>query len=292
MATRTWVSGVGDDANPCSRTAPCKTFAGAISKTDPRGEIDVLDPGGFGAVTITKSMTIDGGIGSGWASILAAGTSGVIINAAANDIVTLRNISINGGGSGIAGVRILGAGTVIIENCQIFNFRATAGTDAGTGVRDARSTGGRLFITNSVIRDNSVSGIVITAPTGSARISTVFDRVQLVNTGQGISISNGAVLTISNSSISGNASFGIVAQSPPGSSATTEVNVETCVLSQNAVGVAVLNGGPVVRLSNTNITNNSVGISLSSGTVETFGNNRITANGSGNTPSPGTLPLR
>src|SRR5881398_100573 len=77
QATRTWVSGVGDDANPCSRTAPCKTFAGAISKTDARGEIDAIDPGGFGAVTITKSVTIDGGIGSGWASILAAGTTGI-----------------------------------------------------------------------------------------------------------------------------------------------------------------------------------------------------------------------
>jgi hypothetical protein len=60
QATRTWVSGVGDDANPCSRTAPCKTFAGAISKTAPCGEISVLDPGGFGAVTITKSITING----------------------------------------------------------------------------------------------------------------------------------------------------------------------------------------------------------------------------------------
>src|SRR5437763_12114413 len=83
QATRTWVSGVGDDANPGSRTAPCKTFAGAISKTDVGGEISVIDPGGFGAVTITKSVTTDGGTGSGWASILASGTNGVIINAGA-----------------------------------------------------------------------------------------------------------------------------------------------------------------------------------------------------------------
>src|SRR5437016_11950129 len=79
QATRTWVSGVGDDANPCSRTAPCKTFAGAISKTADCGEIDALDPGGFGAVTITKSITIDG-TGT-MASILNAGTTGVIVNA-------------------------------------------------------------------------------------------------------------------------------------------------------------------------------------------------------------------
>src|SRR5947207_7356853 len=83
QATRTWVSGVGDDANPCSRTAPCKTFAGAISKTATGGEIDVLDPGGFGAVTITKSITLDGG---GFiAGVLVSGTNGIVVNAAAMD---------------------------------------------------------------------------------------------------------------------------------------------------------------------------------------------------------------
>src|SRR5216683_7049715 len=87
QATRTWVSGVGDDANPCSRTAPCKTFAGAISKTAAAGEIDVLDPGGFGALTITKSITIDGG-GGQVASVLVAGTNGIVIQAGANDTVT------------------------------------------------------------------------------------------------------------------------------------------------------------------------------------------------------------
>src|SRR3989442_14568592 len=94
QASRTWVSGVGDDANPCSRTAPCKTWAGAISKTAACGEIDALDPGGFGAVTITKSITLDG-TGT-FASILASLTTGIIINAASTDVITIRGISING----------------------------------------------------------------------------------------------------------------------------------------------------------------------------------------------------
>src|SRR5205085_12371177 len=102
QATRTWVSGVGDDANPCSRTAPCKTFAGAISKTADGGEIDALDPGGYGAVTITKNITIDG-TGT-LASILSAGTNGVIVNAPSTATVTLHNISINGAGTGINGI--------------------------------------------------------------------------------------------------------------------------------------------------------------------------------------------
>src|SRR5687767_8342177 len=94
QATRTWVSVVGDDANPCSRTAPCKTFAGAISKTATNGVISTLDPGGFGAVTITKSITIDGS--DQIAGVLAAATTGVIINAGATAVVKLRNLEITG----------------------------------------------------------------------------------------------------------------------------------------------------------------------------------------------------
>ena len=112
QATRTWVSGVGDDANPCSRTAPCKTFAGAISKTAAGGEIDALDPAGYGAVTITKGITIDGG-GGQVASVLVSGTNGIVVQAGPTDVVTLRNLRINGvegtGGGGLNGIRYLWA---------------------------------------------------------------------------------------------------------------------------------------------------------------------------------------
>src|SRR5438132_1999742 len=124
QATRTWVSGVGDDVNPCSRTAPCKTFAGAISKTADGGEIDALDPGGFGTVTITKSITIDGG--ATLASILASGVTGVNINdqGANTKTVTLRRLTINGAGTtlGIHGVRIFSALKVNVQNCYIYDF--------------------------------------------------------------------------------------------------------------------------------------------------------------------------
>src|SRR6516162_4111405 len=111
QATRTWVSGVGDDANPCSRTAPCKTFAGAISKTAPGGEIDALDPGGFGALTITKPITLDGG-GGQVASTLTSGTPGFTITFATAGAVIIRNIRVNGllnsGSPGTTGVNIVG----------------------------------------------------------------------------------------------------------------------------------------------------------------------------------------
>src|SRR5271169_2899252 len=102
QATRTWVSGVGDDANPCSRTAPCKTFAGAISKTAPSGEIDCLDPGGFGALTITKAISIicDGVIGG----VLVAGTNGITVRAGVSDDVFLSGLDFDGLGMGLAGV--------------------------------------------------------------------------------------------------------------------------------------------------------------------------------------------
>src|ERR1700729_3129582 len=107
QATRTWISGVGDDANPCSRTAPCKTFAGAIAKTAAGGEIDCLDPGGFGALTITKAITLDCGFGQ-VGSVLVSGSNGINVNAGASDVVIIRNLEINGisgtGSGGLTGI--------------------------------------------------------------------------------------------------------------------------------------------------------------------------------------------
>src|SRR5712672_2878373 len=136
--SRTWVSGVGDDANPCSRTAPCKTFAGAISKTAAGGEINCLDPGGFGAVTITKAMTI--ACEGVTACVLAAGTNGIIVNAGASDQVTLRGLDINGFGTGLNGIRFLAGKALIVDNCQIYEFTTHALGVSGSSltVKDTR----------------------------------------------------------------------------------------------------------------------------------------------------------
>ena len=150
QATRTWVSGVGDDVNPCSRTAPCKTFAGAISKTAPGGEINCLDPGGFGVVTITKSMTIDCHHTLG--GILSSLTTGVIVNGA-NIVVTLRGLDINGVGNGIDGVRFFNGKQLNIENSTI-----SGTTRFGVWVQAMAGAGG-LVIKNSTI-SNGVDGVV------------------------------------------------------------------------------------------------------------------------------------
>src|SRR5437870_26811 len=161
QATRTWVSGVGDDVNPCSRTAPCKTFAGAISKTAISGEIDALDPGGFGAVTITKSITLDGTYGAGFASILASSTNGVIINDSNQTaIVHLRNISFQGGGTGFDAIRILSARTVYIESCQIFGFRGNGTNSDGIEINLTAGSGTfNVSVKDTIIENNTGDGI-------------------------------------------------------------------------------------------------------------------------------------
>src|SRR5262245_29026535 len=149
QASRTWVSGVGDDANPCSRTAPCKTFAGAISKTAPGGEIDALDPGGFGALTITKAITIDGG-GGQVASVLVAGTNGIVVQAGASDVVIIRNIRINGIGSGFNGIRFLSGKDLNVENVYVFGF-----TQNGLDVALNQGTQASVHVLNSVFKNNA-----------------------------------------------------------------------------------------------------------------------------------------
>ena len=196
QSTRTWVSGVGDDVNPCSRTAPCKTFAGAISRTAAGGEINAIDPGGYGAVTITKSITIDGG--GTMSSILAASTNGVIINGTSSPtpiVVTLRNLSINGVGTGLIGVSVVEAQHVNIEDCDIFGF----GAGTGRGVSVTSTTTTNLHISNSRINNNLADGVFFKF--GNAMI----DRTSLVgNGGDGLQVdgTDGAtVVMISNSTL-------------------------------------------------------------------------------------------
>ena len=154
QATRTWVSGVGDDVNPCSRTAPCKTFAGAISKTAANGEINCLDPGGFGSVTITKSLAIlcDGTIGG----ILAMGTTGILVNAGDKDKVLLSGLDIHGGGTGNIGVRVLKAGSVVILNSVIQAFSTPTSRAISVEGAAAVTVAGSAIVNNTTGLSGSV----------------------------------------------------------------------------------------------------------------------------------------
>jgi len=198
QATRTWVSGVGDDANPCSRTAPCKTFAGAISKTSTGGEINVLDPGGFGGVTITKSISIiaqnvEGGV-------LVSGTNGITVNAGAADKVILDGLDIDGSaGTGLNGISIVGGGHITIRNTTIRNFSQNAINLAGTAAT-------RAFIDNVQMTGNA-GGLNIAPASGTN--NAILQNSVLDNngtfatqvTGPSILILIGCTLSGSNSSI-------------------------------------------------------------------------------------------
>src|SRR5687767_9546495 len=170
QATRTWVSGVGDDVNPCSRTAPCKTFAGAISKTAKDGEISVLDPGGYGAVTITKSIYINGTHGAGYGSILNVLVNGVNINitdpADVRKAVRLRALDINGASQGINGVSILAANNVWVED-SVIDGNTGNGSTSGIGIRVATSASCNLFVSDTMIHKN-VTGIRVSTTSGFA----------------------------------------------------------------------------------------------------------------------------
>src|SRR5438132_8311601 len=202
QATRTWVSGVGDDANPCSRTAPCKTFAGAISKTAAGGEIDALDPGGFGAVTITKSIIIDGG--NMLAGVSASGTNGVVVSAAPSARVVLRGLDINGIGTGVNGIRFLAGASLHVERCTIANF-TTLGIDV--------TTGGKVFVKDTILRGNAGGGIQIAPASGTARAT--IEGTHAEDNAFGVHVKGNALATVRNSDASGNGSTGLWAETAP-----------------------------------------------------------------------------
>ena len=273
QATRTWVSGVGDDANPCSRTAPCKTFAGAISTTPVAGEIDTLDPGGFGALTITKSLIIDGT--SGLAGVLVSGTNGIVVSAGSSDVVIIRNLDIDGLGSGIAGISILHAGDVRIENCKIYGFQQ--------GIFDNRA-GGHLAIKDTVVSNNSQTGIIIDAGATSTLAVNV-ERVQMHSNGNaGFAITNGAQAIIANSSATSN-THGFYADTQ------AVLNLDHVVAFGN-VGTGInASSGAAVRLYDSTINNNGMGLSNTFANILSFGLNRIAGNTTDGSPN-GTIPVQ
>jgi hypothetical protein len=272
QATRTWVSGVGDDVNPCSRTAPCKTFAGAISKTATAGEINCLDPGGFGTVTITKAMTLNcvGTLGS----ILASGVPGITINStAAGSKVHIRGLQINGvtGGTAVAGtigIRILAGLNVTIEDTVITQF-------GQQGVIDSRVGGGtHLMILNSTISSNAGNGVVAAA---GATNNVFIDNSYIIDNAGGLATATGNNVAVKRSNFSGNSGTGVEAD------AGGQVTVDSSLISNNGIGLQV---GGTVKVSNSDIVFNNAAFS---GAVISYGNNRVTG-AIGNAPTNAGTP--
>jgi len=263
QATRTWVSGVGDDVNPCSRTAPCKTFAGAISKTAVNGEINCLDPAGYGAVTITKSITIDCEDTQG--SILAAGTNGVIINITSvtdtKKAVKIRGISINGAATGINGIRMLAANLLVVEEVVIDGF-----TQHGISV-ETTSGAPKVVVDSSAFRSNTGNGIN-TFITGGFVDMTVYSSRFSANA-TAVNLSSNTHASIANSFLTGNTT-GLVAFS-------AEASMSSCVVKDNTTGISSLSGG-TVRLTGSTVTANGTGLSSGGGAIVSYSSNMLNGN--------------
>jgi hypothetical protein len=277
QASRTWVSGVGDDANPCSRTAPCKTFAGAISKTAAAGEINIIDPAGYGGVTITKSITINGG--GSFASILVSGTNGVIVNVGASDVVTIRNVSINGLGTGLSGIKMLGSGSLFVENVDIHQF-----TDKGI---DFQPTGAaQLFVTNAAIR-NTGGGILVKPAAGISTTAQVRDSILEQNV-YGIRAEDRSSVSIERSTAAGNLNNGFLAIS---ASQAVQMTIDSSIASNNrnpsssSSGIHSNGALSAIRISNVVVTNNDIGLTLAGGSVASWGNNKIAGNNLNGAPN-------
>ena len=276
QSDRTFVSGVGDDANPCSRNNPCKTFAGASNKTNPGGEIDVLDAGGFGPVTITKALTIDGG--GSFAAIVDSGvnSSGIRVSAGAGDVVFLRHLSLSSvvfqGQFAANGIKVVKAKAVHVIDCMIRNY-------AHHGI-DFEPTGKTtLFVSDSIIMNNGSgptdAGIMVKGTSLESALA-IIDHVRVSGNRNGIVARDGSRVSISDSVISGNAELGLIAA--PDSAAMAEMNVERSVVTLNRLGIqagtCAATGRGIVRISNVSVTFN-----VSEGLNHTVG---TPANGCGN----------
>jgi hypothetical protein len=276
QATRTWVSGVGDDVNPCSRTAPCKTWAGAISKTAANGEIDALDPGGFGALTITKNITIEGTQGAGFGSTLASLVNGFVINDSATAspntiIVSLRNLSIQGAGNGTNGVRFTSGKKLSIENCVIAGFRGGTGHGIDIALTTLASGNQDVRVTNTVIKDNLGAGIRVQNTAGGGAVLVTVDNCNLDGNANGMLTGAGAIVQVSNTHFTFNTTAGLQV-----GAGTTSVDVDTCFFNSNTDGIRAV--ASTTRIANCRISGNGNGINFTGGAVQSFGDNKVKGN--------------
>jgi len=265
QATRTWVSGVGDDANPCSRTAPCKTFAGAISKTAAKGEINTLDPGGFGGVTITKSITIRSKHDAG---VLVSGTNAIVVNAAATDRVILAGLDIQGIGTGLAAIRVLSARDVKVFRSSIEGF--TRGGVEFVPSNGTASNPARLYVQDTDILNS-----------GPASAGIEPNGILVQPSGTGVARA-GVVRT----TVSGYHN-GIVARG------TTRISVQRSSILQNTnAGIFASGASAQIRLGHSEVSDNTFGLSTSSGgSIFSFGNNMIAGNTTDGTPTSTVAPM-
>jgi hypothetical protein len=281
LAARTWVSGTGSDSNPCTRTAPCLTFNAAMTQTEAGGEIDALDAGDFGPLTIGKSLTIDGGGGQVASISTVIDGYGIVVSAGTSDVVTLRNLRLQGAtGTGVAGeegILFIQGGTLHIEHCIVAGW-----TGNGISITPLYQPhqGSQVFIEDTVSQDNGLVGLFVLGAGTNVRVSVSNSRFT-GNLKVGVESRNFSRTTIRNSEASGNGNQGFVAQAAAGSVILNLVDS----LATNNIGAGIQAGGvgatsSEVRVANVTLYDNGEGFSIQSdGSIKSFGNNNNSGSG-------------
>ena len=215
---RTYVFSAGNDANPCSRTAPCLTFQRAHDVTAAGGEINCLDTNDYGVLTITKSITIDCGSFGYITAPFAQGA--ILIAAGANGVVTIRNLSISGPSTQggifassaikalhVENVRISLPSTVCISlnvnAASLLTVDNATLSDCFEGIFALASSGTVVVnINNSRITNNSLAGVV--AEDGSRvaiRDSAIYFNTLGVQQTNNFGSNLGSTVTVINSTL-------------------------------------------------------------------------------------------
>jgi hypothetical protein len=278
LSFRTFVSAQGSDANACTLSAPCRTFAAALAQTSPGGIIDVLDPAGYGALTINKSVTI---IGRDWASILVTSGNAITVTAGASDVISLRGLIIDGAGTANFGIILSAGGTLNVQNSVIRRF-------AFEGILlSPTASSNKLFVSSTLISDNGGSAIVVSPAGSGINVTASLNRVELLNnTFHGVlaagSNSMGPLnVTVADSAAANNGLVGFYAFSAAGQSPTA-IMLERCVAVNNGTGLQAENPNATVRSSESTITGNATGWqAVAGGTVFTYGDNNVDGNTAG-----------
>jgi hypothetical protein len=282
-SSQTFVSAtLGSDSSPCTRVSPCLTFAVALAQTSAGGEIDVLDPGDFGPVTVTKAITIYGNAVGGAGMITSPGTSGIVVSAGANDVIHLGGLVFDGvNASGTSGVVFLSGARLHIENCAVLGF-TTSGITFSPGTGSATTT---LLVVQDTTILNNATGLLI-RPTGGIAANVALRRLRIDNnTGEGLRLDGtggpGAIkATLADSTASLNVSNGIDAVSGPGN-ATVDV-MRVVATSNGSAGIQAnqSSGGTAsVTVGSSVIYANAIGIQATGGAgLLSYGNNQVTGN--------------
>jgi hypothetical protein len=280
---RTYLALTGSDSNPCTFALPCKSVQHAHDVVAASGEIRMLDPGSYGLVTITKSVSI---LGDGHGGVAASNFADAItINAGVNDRVNLRGLVIEGFNSGGVGIRFNTGANLNIQDSIIRNFITG-------GINFATVSKSDLNVKNTLISGFSNTGIAIRVEgTGAGAVTATISHATLDHGGSGMGIGTGqssAVrVTVADSTISNFVQFGILAEATSGTG--IDLMVRNTTASNNVNGIEASGPLATIWVTKSTVSGNTTGLVVgNSANLISFGDNDVSGNTTDGAPSSTT----